>query len=48
MVAARAYELWQRRGAPVGESDQDWYAARQELEQERLNWAAPTNADRSR
>lgn len=50
LVAARAYEKWQLRGCPMGQegSDQDWYAARAELEAERLNWAAPQAGDEQR
>ena len=48
LIAARAYEKWQRRGCPVGQDgERDWFAARSELEQERLGWAAPTEDDRS-
>lgn len=46
LIASRAYEKWQLRGCPMGQdSEQDWYAARDELEQERLNWAAPQPDD---
>lgn len=50
LIAARAYEKWQLRGSPMGQesSDQDWYAARAELEAERLNWAAPQAGDAQR
>jgi len=35
-IATRAYEIWQRRGSPMGQDTQhDWYAARAELERER-------------
>ena len=34
MIALRAYEKWQQRGCPFGEHEQDWFAARAELEQE--------------
>jgi hypothetical protein len=47
LIAKRAFEKWQRRGSPMGhESEQDWFAAREELEQERLSFAAPTSEDR--
>ena len=47
LIAARAYEIWQRRGCPMGQDGaQDWNAARQELEQERLGWAAPRQDDK--
>jgi len=36
-IAARAYEKWQQRGCPIGDSEQDWYAARAELEHEVLS-----------
>jgi len=50
LIAARAYEKWQLRGCPMGQesSDQDWYAARAELEAERLSWAAPQASDAQR
>lgn len=49
LVAPRAYEKWQLRGCPLWQDTlQDWFAARHELEQERLNWAAPREDDRSR
>jgi hypothetical protein len=48
LIAARAYEKWQRRGSPAGQDgSHDWHAARVELEQERLGWAAPTEDDRA-
>lgn len=31
-VAKRAYELWQKRGAPHGSDQEDWHRAEQELE----------------
>ena len=30
-IAARAYELWQERGSPVGSDQDDWFRAEQEL-----------------
>jgi hypothetical protein len=30
-VAARAYELWEERGRPIGSDLEDWYRAEQEL-----------------
>ena len=49
LIAMRAYEKWQRRGCPMGQdAAQDWYAARSELEQERLGWAVPATDDRDR
>ena len=49
LIRQRAYEMWERRGCPMGQDGaQDWYAARAELEQERLNWAAPRGHDRDR
>jgi hypothetical protein len=49
LIAARAYEIWRRRGCPMGQdsSSADWFAARQELEQERLGWAAPRQDDKA-
>ncbi len=34
VVACRAYEKWQQRGCPLGQSEEDWFAARAELEEE--------------
>lgn len=35
MIAARAHEIWQRRGCPMdGDGKQDWYAAVAELQAE--------------
>lgn len=34
-VAARAYQLWVRRGCPDGSPEEDWFAARRELESAR-------------
>lgn len=49
LIAARAYEKWKQRGSPMGQdSALDWHAARAELEEERLNWAAPEPSDRER
>lgn len=49
LIAARAYEFWQRRGCPMGHnSAEDWHAARAELERERLGWAVPEPGDRDR
>jgi hypothetical protein len=49
LIAARAYEKWKLRGCPEGQdSERDWYAARAELESERLNWAAPQAGDEQR
>lgn len=33
-VAVRAYELWERRGCPIGSAEIDWYEAEAELAQE--------------
>jgi hypothetical protein len=49
LIAARAYEKWQLRGCPMGQDGlQDWLAAKAELEEERLSWAAPEPSDRLR
>ena len=29
-IAARAYELWMRRGCPIGSPEVDWFEAEQE------------------
>jgi hypothetical protein len=34
LIAIRAYEKWQQRGCPIGEAEQDWFAARADLERE--------------
>jgi hypothetical protein len=34
MIAVRAHQLWVARGCPEGQAEQDWFAARSELEQE--------------
>jgi hypothetical protein len=33
-IASRAYEKWQRRGCPQGDSKRDWYAASAEVNAE--------------
>jgi hypothetical protein len=33
-VRIRAYELWEARGRPQGSAEEDWLAARQQLELE--------------
>ena len=49
LIAARAYEIWKRRGCPMGQdSERDWHAARAELEAERLGWTEPQPGDRNR
>lgn len=49
LIAARAYEIWKRRGCPMGQDgDRDWYAARAELEAERMGWTEPQPGDRNR
>jgi hypothetical protein len=30
-IAARAYQLWQDRGRPVGSDQRDWFCAEKEL-----------------
>jgi len=30
-IAARAYELWQARGCPLGSPERDWFQAAEEL-----------------
>ena len=30
-IAVRAYELWQERGCPEGQSEIDWFQAEEEL-----------------
>lgn len=49
LIAMRAYELWQRRGCPMGhDSEQDWHAARAQLERERLGWTQAEPEDREK
>ena len=49
LVASRAYEIWQQGGCPMRtDGAEDWYAARNQLEQERLSWASPTHSDKQR
>jgi hypothetical protein len=36
-IAALAYEKWKQRGCPIGDDEQDWFAARAELEHEVLS-----------
>ena len=50
LISARAYEIWQQRGCPMGHesAEEDWFAARNQLEQEQLNWAAPRASDKQR
>ena len=31
LVRARAYELWQARGCPIGSGEEDWFRAEEEL-----------------
>jgi hypothetical protein len=48
LIAMRAYEIWQQRGCPMGQDSEDWFAAKEELEEQRLGYAAPTPEDRER
>jgi hypothetical protein len=49
LIAARAYEIWERRGCPMGhDSEQDWHAAKAELEREQLGWTQAEPADRAK
>jgi hypothetical protein len=41
-IAARAYQLWVRRGCPIGSAEEDWFTARQELESSRNEAMAAT------
>jgi hypothetical protein len=47
-VAARAYELWQRRGCPIGSDQEDWLQAEQELENRTAATAIPLLAKDAR
>jgi hypothetical protein len=31
-IANRAYELWERRGCPIGSPEEDWIRAEEELQ----------------
>ena len=33
-IAARAFELWQSRGCPIGSPEEDWRVAEEELQRE--------------
>ena len=33
-IAQLAYDLWQKRGCPIGSPDEDWFRAENELRQE--------------
>lgn len=35
-VAKRAYELWEKRGRPFGSSDEDWFEALREFQEQEL------------
>ncbi|MEX0586495.1 MAG: DUF2934 domain-containing protein [Pirellulales bacterium] len=35
-IAQRAYEIWQSRGCPQGDGNEDWQAARAELSASRV------------
>jgi len=30
-IARRAYDLWERRGRPMGSPDEDWYQAKEQF-----------------
>src|SRR3954452_9832949 len=45
-IAARAYELWVRRGSPEGAGHEDWLEAERQLNQERTS--QPGQPDRAR
>jgi hypothetical protein len=32
-IARRAYDLWERRGRPMGSPDEDWYQAKEQLKE---------------
>jgi len=40
-IAARAYELWQARGCPVGDGQQDWQDAKSQLLEEETRQRKP-------
>ena len=35
-VAKKAYELWEKRGRPFGSSDEDWFEALREFQEQEL------------
>jgi hypothetical protein len=35
-VQRLAYQLWQKRGSPLGSPDEDWFHAEKELREERV------------
>jgi hypothetical protein len=38
-VAARAYQLWQERGCPIGSDQEDWFRAEAQLKSSRCSTA---------
>jgi hypothetical protein len=44
LIAVRAYVKWEERGCPTGEPEQDWFAARADLERE-LNGSSESSAN---
>jgi hypothetical protein len=46
-IAARAYERWQQRGCPLWQDEQDWFAARTELELEAAAESEPSATKRA-
>ena len=47
-IAQRAYEKWVSRGKPIGNPEQDWHEAEQELRQEYQSMTAEQLPHRSR
>jgi hypothetical protein len=43
-ITARAYDLWVRRGKPIGSPEVDWYEAQTQIENEVNDPAAPKTA----
>jgi hypothetical protein len=43
-IAARAYDLWERRGRPVGSPEVDWLAAEREIRAQTSDAEAPNAA----
>jgi len=48
VVAARAYELWQERGCPIGSDQEDWFQAEREFKDRTKATATPLLAQDAR
>jgi hypothetical protein len=41
-IAARAYEIWQSRGCPIGSAEEDWFQAERELTTQKTTSSSAT------